>query len=319
MLLSVLDGRRVVFVGGKGGVGKTSVSAGLAHACMLRGQRVLLVSTDPAHNLGHLWERKVGDAPTRLAERGGGVLDGIEIDPAKAVDRHFDAVQRQMEQLLPERLHGPAKRHLAASKAAPGSHESAILERVAEAAELGMNEYDLVVFDTAPTGHTLRLLSLPEQLTDWAESLLRNRSRSEHFQAAMSSLITGREEQALEKDAALRRTLIRRRERFVQLHDVISEEAGFVLVTVAEPMPMAESLELALHLDELHIHLSAVVVNRRSPADAGPLLAERRGYEDLQLERLRRVLPSVPIEELPLLSGHLAGEEGVAAISSLLG
>ncbi|NLE98023.1 MAG: ArsA family ATPase [Propionibacterium sp.] len=317
MLLKALEPHPVVFVGGKGGVGKTSVSGALAYARMQRGDRVLLVSTDPAHNLGHLWQTKVRDTPTRLAEHAsGGLIDGVEIDPKTVVERHFDAVLQQMYRMLPERLHAPAKRHLASARHAPGSHESAMLERVAEAVDLGLREHDLVIFDTAPTGHTLRLLMLPEQLTDWAETLLRNRSRSEQYAAVLESIVPQRDPAPGDKDAALRRTLIRRRERFARLRDVIAGEAGFVLVTLAEPMPMAESFELADHLREIGVKLAAVVVNRRSPADAGAVLAARRELEDEQVRRLRTVLRDVPTVELPLLPGHLSGEPGVATLAA---
>ncbi|SDL22858.1 ArsA family ATPase [Tessaracoccus oleiagri] len=319
MLLNAVAGHRVLFVGGKGGVGKTSVSSALGHALMRRGRRVLLVSTDPAHNLGHLWERKVGDDPTRLASSpDGGLIDGVEIDPKTVVERHFDAVLLQMERMLPERLHGPAKRHLEGARHAPGSHESAMLERIAEATELGLRDYDVVIFDTAPSGHTLRLLMLPEQLTDWAETLLRSRARSEQFSAVLESIVPHKEQPPTDRDAALRRTLIRRRERFARLRDVLHDDAAFVLVTLAEPMPMAESLELALHLDEIGVTLAAVVINRRSPGDAGEVLAERRRLEDVQVERLRAVLASVPTVELPLLRGHPSGEAGVDALAQQL-
>lgn len=321
MLLNAVSRHRVIFVGGKGGVGKTSVSGALAHARMQQGDRVLLVSTDPAHNLGHLWEQKVRDEPTRLADGpDGGCVDGMEIDPKTVVERHFDAVLRQMERMLPERLHGPAKRHLDGARHAPGSHESAMLERIAEAVDLGLERYDVVIFDTAPTGHTLRLLMLPEQLTDWAETLLRNRARSEQYSAVLESIVphTGDQQRPGDRDAALRRTLIRRRERFARLRDVLAGEAGFVLATLAEPMPMAESLDLAAHLREIEVTLAAVVVNRRSPADAGEVLAARRRLEDAQVAMLRSKLKGIPTVELPLLPGHPSGERGVAALAAEL-
>lgn len=319
MLLSSVKDRRVIFVGGKGGVGKTSISAALAHARMRQGQRVLLVSTDPAHNLGHLWETPVDHVPTPLAEGpDGGALHGLEIDPRTVVERHFDAVLEQMHTLLPERLHRAARKHLDSARHAPGSHESAMLEQIAVTAEIGAEHYDVVIYDTAPTGHTLRLLMLPQQLADWAETLLRNRSRSEDFASAMRGLVPSKQERPDARDAELRRHLIRRRERFARLQEILTTDAGFVMATIAEPMPMAESLELAMHLEDIGVDLAAVVVNRRSPADAGDLLAQRRVLEDEQVARLRDVLPGTPVQELPLLPGHLSGESGVAAISDLL-
>ncbi|MCF6521763.1 ArsA family ATPase [Streptomyces sp. JJ36] len=327
MLLDLLAPRRVVFTGGKGGVGKTSVAAALALGRARAGARVLLVSTDPAHNLGHLWDRPVGDEPVRLAGPGdlapgaggtAGHVDGLEIDPERTVERHLSAVAGTMRRLLPERMHAPAARHLELARQAPGTHESAVLERIAEAVELGEDRYDLVVFDTAPSGHTLRLLALPEQLTSWTETLLANRDRSERFGAAVRGLGGGEE---TDRDAELRRILLRRRNRFSRLREVVTDPArtGFVLVLTAERLPVAETLEVYGKLTGLGVDVAALVANRRSPADAGELLARRREQEDAHLARLRRQVPDVPLLDVPLLPGDLVGTEALTALADRLG
>ena len=110
MLLDALR-RPMLFVGGKGGVGKTSLASALALARARGSERVLVVSTDPAHNLGHLWRREVGDSPVRLADFAHGSLDGVEIDPHATIERHLAAVEKTMTRMLPERQHraaGPA-------------------------------------------------------------------------------------------------------------------------------------------------------------------------------------------------------------------
>lgn len=318
MLLDALQRRRVLFVGGKGGVGKTSVASGIAAARAQDGARVLVVSTDPAHNLGHLWRREMGDEPLRLLDTpAGGRVDGLEIDPARTVDRHLRAVGETMQGVLPERLHAAARQHLELAREAPGTHESAVLERIAETVVLGTAEYDLVVFDTAPSGHTLHLLALPDRLTAWTDSLLANRDRSERFAAAFRGL-GGRDEP--DRDAELRRVLRRRRERLTALSDALAdrESTAFLVVLVAEPLPVAETLEVIERLREIGVAVLGAVVNRRSPSDAGPLLAARRSREDGLLADLGARMPGLPIAELPLLDGELAGEETVRALAALI-
>ncbi|PJE97249.1 arsenic-transporting ATPase [Streptomyces carminius] len=330
MLLDLVTARRTVFVGGKGGVGKTSVAAALALGRARSGARVLLVSTDPAHNLGHLWGRPVGDEPVRLvgpedlvSGRGTGTgtaghVDGLEVDPERTVEQHLSAVAETMRRLLPERMHAPAARHLQLARQAPGTHESAVLERIAEAVELGEEAYDLVVFDTAPSGHTLRLLALPEQLVSWTEALLANRDRSERFGAAVRGLGGGRE---TGHDAELRRVLLRRRNRFSRLREVVTDPArtGFVLVLTAELLPIAETMEVYEKLTGLGVDVAALVANRRSPADAGELLDRRRRQEDEHLVRLRQRVPDVPLLDVPLLPGELVGTQALAALADRLG
>ncbi len=319
---ALADGQRVLFVSGKGGVGKTSVAAAVALARARAGQRVLLVSTDPAHNLGHVWDQEVGDDATRLVTcPNGGYVDGLEIDPAATVERHLGAVGATLRRLLPERLHAQAEQHLALAREAPGTHESAVLERVAEAVEDGLTTHDTVVFDTAPTGHTLRLIALPEQLSAWTETLLANRDRADRFGAALRGLggAPGAEP-TLDRDAELRRVLVARRRRLGTLRDVVQDPArtSFVLVLTAERLPVVETLELHRQLVGLGIDVRDLVVNRRSPADAGALLAQRRLVEDAHLATVARALPGVPLREVPLLPGDLVGEAALGVLAEAL-
>ncbi|MFP1602488.1 ArsA family ATPase [Microbacterium sp. 2216-1] len=309
----------MLFIGGKGGVGKTSLASALGLARARAGERVLVVSTDPAHNLGHLWEREVGDAPAQLAVFESGELHGVEIDPHAMIARHLAAVEQTMLQLLPEQQHGAARAHLDRAREAPGSHEAAVLERIAELSELGRTDYDAVIFDTAPSGHTLRLLALPGQLAGWTETLLRNRDRSERFSAAMRGL-TGRSDPQADAQAELRRTLQRRRDRFDALQKAIAdpERAGFVVVFTAETLPVAETLEVVDSLRAMHVEVTALIANRRSPADAGELLRIRRRGEDVHLARVRDRVPSVALLEVPLVAGELTGADSLARIADLL-
>lgn len=324
MLLTVAGNARVLFVGGKGGVGKTSTSSALALTLADAGERVLLVSTDPAHNLGHLWDTRLGDTPTRLDTGGStatadGHIDAVEIDPQRTIDAHLASVQATMELLLPERMHRHARQHLSLAREAPGSHEAAVLERIADLVHLSLSSYDRVIFDTAPTGHTLRLLQLPAQLTGWTETLLMNRDRSERFSSALRGLASGRDE-APERsaEARLRSTLLQRKERFARLREVLADPAiaAFVIVLTPERIPVAETLELAASLTETNMTVNALVVNRRSPRGTGGLLEHRHHAETEHLKNLRAQLPHTPIVEVPLLAEEPVGVAGLRLLTA---
>jgi len=310
-LVAATADRHAIFVGGKGGVGKTSVASSLALAHAQGGSRVLVVSTDPAHNLGHLWERPVGDDAVTLWAGPSGRVDGVEIDPSRTVDAHLASVSDTMTRLLPDHLHRAARAHLESARDAPGTHEAAVLERVAETLEIGLDRYDRVIFDTAPSGHTLHLLAMPDKMTGWTEKLLANRDRSERFAVAYGAL--GGTKDTSDRDAELRRLLLRRKARFSLMRDSLADprRTGFVIVTVAEPMPIAESREVARQLAELGVALVGVVANRLSPAD---LMPARRTREDALLEHLDL---GAPITRIPLID-ELVGLPSLERIATSL-
>lgn len=320
MLLELAAARRVLFVGGKGGVGKTAVASAVALAQARAGHRVLVVSTDPAHNLGHLWQRRVGDEVTELAP----LLSGLEIDPARTTDAHLTAVGRTMRALMPEHLSGEVTKHLELAREAPGTYESAVLERVAQVVETRLADHDLVVFDTAPSGHTARLMALPELMTAWTDGLLRRQDRSQRLGAAArgmdldGGLVARRADPRAERDAEIRRVLLRRRARFEGLRDVLRDRSrtAFVIVLAAERLPVLETVELHEQLRRSGVDVAGLVVNKRSPADAGPFLAARRAQEDHHLTTLRAALPAMPLIELPLLPDDVLGAEGLGRLGA---
>ncbi|MEX5262881.1 MULTISPECIES: ArsA family ATPase [Kocuria] len=333
MLLELAAARRVLFVGGKGGVGKTAVASATALAQARAGRRVLVVSTDPAHNLGHLWERPVGDRITPLArDLGGGALDGIEVDPVATTDAHLAAVGATIRRLMPEHLAAEVDKHMELARDSPGTHESAVLERIAELVDTDLDDYDLIVFDTAPSGHTARLMALPEIMSAWTEGLLRRRGRAEKFGAALRGLEdrdaasesivgTGRpRDPREERDLEIRRILLRRRERFEALREVLvdAERCSFVIVLAAERLPVLETAELHEQLVRAGVHVGALVVNKRSPADAGDFLAERRALEEVHVATLRGALPGVPLLQVPLLPGDVVGQEALERFGDAL-
>ncbi len=287
MLLDAIGGRGAIFVGGKGGVGKTTVAAMLAVTLAERGERVRLVSTDPAHNLGHLFDRTVGDGPTTL---GAGLL-AHELDPERTVAAHLAEIESFLREIMPRESHAEITRHLDRSSHAPGMAEAALLDRLCDMTESVGRDVDRLIVDTAPTGHTLALLSLPEMMAAWTEGLLKNRAEADRFAAKARQLAGGAPEP--DRNARIRGVLSRRRERLGRLRNRLSDpqRTAFVIATIPERMPVLETLALSRTLARAHIAVPAIVVNRISRSE--PSVVEDR------LAPIRAALPQTPVIALP--------------------
>jgi arsenite-transporting ATPase len=151
---------RILLYGGKGGVGKTTCAAATALALADRGEHVLVVSTDPAHSLGDALGVSVGDEVTELFPR----LSGVEVGPKRGQAAYRRVVEALADEFRSAGL-GMDDEDMEALFGAgvlPGGDEAAALDILAEYAD--SERFDAVVLDTAPTGHTLRLLHLPDVL-----------------------------------------------------------------------------------------------------------------------------------------------------------
>lgn len=324
MLLALAQTKKILFFGGKGGVGKTTVSAATALARAQAGGKVLLVSTDPAHNLGHLFDRAIGSKPVRLAPG----LDGLELDPDETVRLHLKEITSSLHKLMPVHLRGEVDKHMALSKDAPGMQEAALMERIAEVVEQGVKDYDLIVFDTAPSGHTARLMALPEMMSAWTEGLIKRQEKADGFaqvvkdlsreagsDSSMQDKTFGDDTVDAEKmrESGIRRILHRRRLRFTHLRDQLSnaESTAFIIVLAAERLPILETIALHAQLQAAKVNVAALVVNKRSPADGGAFMQARFAQEQGYLEMLTEALPNLPRHDLFLLARDIVGLEAL--------
>jgi arsenite-transporting ATPase len=321
--------RNVLFVGGKGGVGKTTAAASLAITAADRGRRCLLVSTDPAHSLSDIFHRKIGPREKRLEDN----LQALEIDPDAEADRYIATVKSSMKSLVHPEMFPVVDRQLDLARQAPGSQEAALLERVADLMTEAKNRYDLLVFDTAPTGHTMRLLSLPEVMEAWTEGMIKRQKKVGHLGKLLKKLgggvaknedhpyVEGTEGPEDRRNARIREILTARRQKFHHAREILLDRAvtAFVLVLTPEKLPILESKKAHVLLRKHEIDLAAIVVNRVLPDDAeGDFLMTRRRQEKKYLQEIERAFSTVPRTTLPLLPHDVHGLDTLRDIGRLL-
>lgn len=328
-MLDLLN-RRFLFVGGKGGVGKTTIAAALTTMGAERGKSCLVVSTDPAHSLGDIFGQPIGPRETRLAAG----LIGLEIDPETETNRYIEGVKRNLRRLVRPELYREVDRQMELARDAPGAAEAAMLERVVDLMADGLDKYDLVIFDTAPTGHTLRLLSLPEVMAAWSDGMLAHQERSRHLGGVLARL-GGRkpkgdelayidhepERRPNDSVSEIRALLLERRRKFYRARRLLLDAnlTTFLLVLIPERLPILESQKALRMLSRFQVPVAAMVINRLLPNDAGGEFFKRRREQEAEyLREIDHTFGAFPRHRVPLLERDIHGFAALRRIGEFL-
>ncbi len=273
--------RPVRFVGGKGGVGKTTIATVLATAWAAAGIRTLLVSTDPAHSTGDLLGVRLQGEPVLVAER----LWAVEIDAQAVADAYVERVRRDAHRVIDPAIRASVDRHLDLAAQGAGTLESALVDRLADLIAEVPSRYDRIIVDTAPTGHTLRLLALPELVTRWVEGLVRQREGVRGMDRMLANLTSGSNDRP--EDPVLTH-LHTQRDRLRTFRRRLLEDARFHLVMIPERLPIEESARALPQLEDAGLQVGTLIVNRVLPDTAdGRFLQERREQQRAYLAEIR--------------------------------
>jgi len=290
---------KFVFFGGKGGVGKTTCSASFAWLCAQKGKKTLAVSTDPAHSLGDIFETSLGPEINEIQEN----LYGLEIDPGQESKKYIEKIKCNMFTILSPVIIGEVEKQLDAASVSPGSEESAIFDKFVETINSYGNEFDTVVFDTAPTGHTLRLLSLPELLGGWLDRLLDKRRSALELKQMASFDKSGRV-----MDDPIIKILRTRKDNLEKVRKILIDDRmiSFVFVLNPEKLPIEETKKAVNILDKYKIPVNYLVVNKVLPESfKDEFWVSRKALEEKYLDEIRSAFPAKAIIHLPLLNSDV--------------
>lgn len=293
---------KILFFGGKGGVGKTSCSGAYAIARANEGKRVLLISTDPAHSVSDLFEMKIGSGIAQLAEN----LYSTEINPEEESEKYIEKIRTQVNSVYSTVIVQEINKQLDNAKVSPGSHEAALFDRMIEIINETSDDYDYIIFDTAPTGHTLRLLTLPALLESWIDSLLAKRRKT-----LMYKEMYERDYEISKKDGIVE-ILLRRKQNLVKAKEILldSGRLGFVFVLNAEKLAIDETKKASDILKKNDVPIAAYVVNRILPEGSSDTFwIEKKKREAELLSKIEILFGGKPIYRIPLLPRDMTVKE----------
>lgn len=301
---------RITFFGGKGGVGKTTCSAAYALSLAEAGKRTLLVSTDPAHSTGDLLEVPVGERVLKVKDN----LWVQEIEPEEASRRYMQEVKQNLHGLAAPGLWKEVERQMDFAAASPGADEAALFDEMVSTILEAQGSYDCLVFDTAPTGHTLRLLSLPELMSVWIEGMIARRKKTQDLHRMMQN-IAGTD---VEPQDQVYEMLQRRKNRFAAVREWLlnPQMTSFCFVLNPERLPILESAKAMEMLHKYEVPVKGLVVNRVLPDEAdGTFLAKRREQEQEYLREIEERFRGLDKMYIPMKPRDIRGLDGLSDIA----
>ncbi len=268
------------FLAGKGGVGKTTLAVAIAVQNARNGTKTLLMTTDPASHIGLVLESAIGEDPTAVTGVPGLWLYAARIDPREETARYQQAVLAEAR----ERYRADTVKRMEEELNSPCTEEVAVFRRFLWA--LLTEEYDTVVFDTAPTGHTMRLLALP---LSYSQQIAVKAQGSEESRAVDQ-----------EEVATMHRAMAMLQDR---------QTTTFAWVVYPESTPIQEAHRGAQDLRTIGIETGAVIVNQVLPEEVcvHPLFKKRYAMQQRYIANLGEQFPDATIVKVPLQAEDVIG------------
>jgi arsenite-transporting ATPase len=304
-------GLKYVFFGGKGGVGKTVMAGATAVWLAGQGRRTLLASTNPVHSLSSCLDCDVFGHVTQVP--GVENLFGLEIDTKQVMERSKKEIREKVQWFLKfaEISSKEANEFVEAATMNPAFEESAMFENMVDL--MFRDEYDVYVFDTAPTANARRLLGMSKVYGLWVNKMMKSREEAQSLRELLSF-------SKKKEDDPLMEYLVDFRERIGHAKELLTdpEKTAFFFVTLPEALPIAVIKRFISWFTEFGIPVGGVVVNQVIEAGDGELpefVKNRVAMQGEYMEEIRDTFDDQVRAVLPLYDDELQGVEDLRMAS----
>jgi arsenite-transporting ATPase len=290
--------RRYIMFGGKGGLGKTTLSATCAFWLASQGKRVLLFSVDPQASLSDIFQKDIfGKGPVPIMQN----LWAQEVDADRRIKDYQEEIRKKILDMYGfDRVPEEIDNYIAAASAEPAMEESAIFDAVVDIIVQG--DYDYYIYDLVPLGHALYYLSMAKVYDEWINKITKLREDMRQYDQVAATM---RREETMEEDKILGE-LIYIKERINASSRILTDkrQTAFFFVVVPEEMIILDTKKAAELFAKFDVPLSGYVVNRVLPPDLGAgripeylrnrITMQQRYMKDIQSAFGAQILAYVP-------------------------
>ena len=310
---------KYILFGGKGGLGKTTLSATTAYWLAKKEKRVIVFSTDPQASLSDIFEQTIfGKGELELAPS----LFALEIDADKRIAEYQDEIRKKILDMykmkeLPEEVED----YIKASAAEPAMAESATFDAMVELMTAG--KYDYYVFDMMPHGHAIRFLGMADILNSWVDKIVEMRKKAEEY-GTVASTLRGKGGAAQEDLILKELEYIRSRLSFVNKMMRDKQHTAFFYVLIPEQMPILDTKKALEMFQEFNIELSGIMINQVYPAELATdpqvpvYLKNKISMQQKYLETIRKEFGSLVRGVVPMLDREPRGFEMLSKLSKIV-
>ncbi|HEV8341551.1 MAG TPA: TRC40/GET3/ArsA family transport-energizing ATPase [Candidatus Binatia bacterium] len=298
--------RRYIMFGGKGGLGKTTLSATCAFWLASQGKRVLLFSVDPQASLSDIFQRDIfGQGPVAIAQN----LWAQEVDADRRIREYQDEIRKKILEMYGfERVPEEIDNYISAASAEPAMEESAIFDAVVDIIVKG--DYDYYIYDLVPLGHALYYLSMAKVYDEWINKITKLREEMGQYDRVAATM---RREETVEEDKILEELLYIKK-RINSSSQILTDKSrtAFFFVLVPEEMIILDTRKAADLFARFDVPISGYVVNRVLPPELDrdnlpPYLRNRISLQRKYLEEIRTSLGKNVLAYVPEMERDVTG------------